>query len=174
MALYQRGHASVLFVFFAAALVLAVYSLFDTGQVASERIRLQNSADNTAYSMANLVTREMNLLAVTNRAMVANQVVIGQLLALASWAGMLDQFAGRLETIGDVLSFIPVVGTFIERVTEAIKKGTEILARTVETVGKVAIKAQDVLIESLYELQDIIHAATVLQANSVFSDILQT
>ena len=63
MALYQRGHAS-------------------------EPIRLQNLADNTAHSMADLVTREIKRLAVTNRAIAANQiaanqVMIGQPLAMA-------------------------------------------------------------------------------------------
>ncbi|MCL1080166.1 hypothetical protein D5R81_19105 [Parashewanella spongiae] len=78
----QTGYASVLFLAVFAAIALAVFSLYDTGIVASERIRMQNTADNVAYSTTNMVTRDMNIIAITNRAMVANQVAIGQIVAL--------------------------------------------------------------------------------------------
>ena len=74
----QAGYASVLFLAIFAAIGLAVFSLYDSGVVATERVRLQNTADNVAYSTATMITRDMNVIAITNRAMVANQKKRGQ------------------------------------------------------------------------------------------------
>lgn len=48
-----------------------------------------------------MITRDMNVIAITNRAMVANQIAIGQVVALASWTNMIHEFTGNLETIAD-------------------------------------------------------------------------
>ncbi|BFM22332.1 pilus assembly protein TadG-related protein [Gilvimarinus japonicus] len=80
----QSGYATVFTIAFFAAIALAVFSLYDVGWVASERIHLQNTADNTAYSTVNVQTRDLNMIAITNRAMIANQVVIGQYIGLVS------------------------------------------------------------------------------------------
>ncbi|GIU04067.1 hypothetical protein TUM4261_03240 [Shewanella sp. c952] len=133
----QKGYASVLFLAFFgflwlslaflavfAAVALALFSLYDTGIVASERIRMQNTADNVAYSTTTMVTRDMNIIAITNRAMVANQVAIGQMVALASWANMVQEFAGNLETLGYFAQVIPYVGKLIEQITEVVYKAT--------------------------------------------------
>lgn len=63
----------------------AVYSLYDTSWVASERLRLQNTAENTTYSADNMLARDMQMMAITNRGMIANQVMVGQAVALTSW-----------------------------------------------------------------------------------------
>ncbi|MGZ9899921.1 pilus assembly protein TadG-related protein [Shewanella gaetbuli] len=127
---YNKGYVSVVFIALFAALALAIFSLYDAGIVASERIRMQNTADNVAYSTTNMITRDMNIIAITNRAMVANQVAIGQVLALASWANMVQEFAGNLETLGDFARLIPVVGPFIERFTEIIYQASTKLKNT--------------------------------------------
>ena len=48
-------------------------------------MEVQNAADAAAYSAAILTARELNFMAYTNRAMVANQVTIGQFAAFESW-----------------------------------------------------------------------------------------
>lgn len=48
-----------------------------------------------------MITRDMNVIAITNRARVANQIAIGQVVALASWTNMIHEFTGNLETIAD-------------------------------------------------------------------------
>jgi hypothetical protein len=48
-----------------------------------------------------MITRDMNVIAITNRARVANQIAIGQVVALASWTKMIHEFTGNLETIAD-------------------------------------------------------------------------
>lgn len=74
---------------------------------AAERIRIQNTADTNAYSVVNTQTRDHNMIAITNRAMVANQVAIGQYVGVVSWNHSLHEFAENLDTIGDVIEYFP-------------------------------------------------------------------
>jgi len=83
---HQRGQAAVLVYIFATVLVLAALSLFRTGRLTSDKMELQNAADALAYGVSTVEARDLNFAAYTNRAMVANEVAIGQAIGMASWA----------------------------------------------------------------------------------------
>lgn len=169
----QAGYASVLFLAIFAAIALAVFSLYDSGVVATERVRLQNTADNVAYSTATMVTRDMNVIAITNRAMVANQIAIGQVVALASWTNMIHEFTGNLETIGDWIQWIPYVGPIIEKLTEVMHKGTTVLRNAIKSGAGPFILAQDKLITILQTLQRINHEATLASGISLYDEAIK-
>lgn len=82
----QRGQAAVLTYLFAVVLVVAALSLFRTGRLTSDKMEMQNAADAMAYSVSTVEARDLNFAAYTNRAMVANEVAIGQAIGMASWA----------------------------------------------------------------------------------------
>ena len=71
---------------FAVVLVLAALSLFRTGRLTSDKMELQNAADALAFSISTVEARDLNFAAYTNRAIVANEVAIGQAIGMASWA----------------------------------------------------------------------------------------
>lgn len=71
---------------FLAAVLMVLLSLYNKGQLIKNRVQLENAADATVYSQAKLSARSQNFTAYTNRAMVANEVSIGQMVALLSWA----------------------------------------------------------------------------------------
>ncbi|WP_041523882.1 TadE/TadG family type IV pilus assembly protein [Gilvimarinus agarilyticus] len=168
----QSGYATVFIVIFFAAIALSVFSLYDIGWVASERIRLQNTADNTAYSTVNMQTRDLNMIAITNRAMIANQVAIGQYVGLVSWASEVNEFSQNLETLGDFIRFVPYVGVLIERITEVLAEATSTMLSVIES-GEVFITAQDAITLALSELQKANHLFTLGASQSVYSDILE-
>ncbi|QTE86621.1 TadE/TadG family type IV pilus assembly protein [Shewanella algae] len=169
----QAGYASVLFLAIFAAIGLAVFSLYDSGVVATERVRLQNTADNVAYSTATMVTRDMNVIAITNRAIVANQIAIGQVVALASWTNMIHEFTGNLETIGDWIQWIPYVGPIIEKLTEVMHKGTTVLRNAIKTGSGPFIFAQDQLITLLAGLQRVNHEATLASGINLYDEAIK-
>jgi hypothetical protein len=68
------------------ALLLSLGFLYKAGRLTSDKMELQNAADAAAYSIALTEARDLNFAAYINRAMVANEVAIGQLVGLASWA----------------------------------------------------------------------------------------
>ncbi|MEZ0600641.1 pilus assembly protein TadG-related protein [Paraburkholderia sp. IW21] len=69
---------------------IGLYVAFNSFQMTSAKIKLQNTADAAAYSAAVLQARDYNFSAYTNRAMVANQVTAAQAVALKSWIDDLD------------------------------------------------------------------------------------
>jgi hypothetical protein len=76
-----------------------LYVAFNSFQLSSAKIKLQNTADAAAYSAAVLQARDYNFAAYTNRAMVANQVSAAQVVALKSWIDELDStYAGIGDT----------------------------------------------------------------------------
>jgi hypothetical protein len=68
------------------AVVIGIGVLYNTGRLTLDKTRLQNTTDSAAYSAGVLLARSYNFSAYANRAMVANQVVIGQMVGLRSWS----------------------------------------------------------------------------------------
>lgn len=84
------GQALVPALIFLLAGCIGLYVAFNSFQMTSAKIKLQNTADAAAYSAAVLQARDYNFSAYTNRAMVANQVSAAQVVALKSWIDELD------------------------------------------------------------------------------------
>ncbi|WP_049724080.1 pilus assembly protein TadG-related protein [Gilvimarinus polysaccharolyticus] len=82
----NKGQAFIFGLLFLAVVVMALLILYNQGQLVTNRVQLENAADATVYSQAKLAARNQNFIAYTNRAMVANEVSIGQMVSLLSWA----------------------------------------------------------------------------------------
>lgn len=81
----QRGQAMVFSLAFGVATTLVALVLFNSGILANTKTRLQNAADAGAYSAAVLQARDHNFSALTNRAMVANQAAVAQIVSMKSF-----------------------------------------------------------------------------------------
>lgn len=82
----QKGQAMVFSLLFFAVSIMTLLILYNQGQLVKNRVQLENAADAAVYSQAKLAARNLNFIAYTNRAMVANEVSIGQMVSLLSWA----------------------------------------------------------------------------------------
>ena len=89
---------------------MALFFLFNTGQLSSEKTKLVNTADAVAYSAGVMHARALNFDAYTNRALMANEIMIAQMVSISSWV----QYAqGHVEKVGplnclDVEFAVPV------------------------------------------------------------------
>ncbi len=81
---------------FLGILLIALNFLYKQGRITSDKMEMQNAADAAAYSVSITEARDLNFAAYLNRAMVANEVAIGQLMGLASWAFHWASFADFL------------------------------------------------------------------------------
>ena len=81
----QRGQVMPMAVVFVLAAILGLWVVNDAGEITIEKMSLQNTADATAYSTAVLMARNWNYAAYLNRAMVANQVAVGQGVGFNAW-----------------------------------------------------------------------------------------
>jgi len=147
----QQGQSSAFVVVFIGITLLSLIFLYKAGKLTGEKMELQNAADAAAYSVALLEARDLNFMAYTNRAMVANEVAIGQAVGLATmprhWQSTghyLEALCGaRIEVLADALTKAPPtapVGGFLK----GICKGLRIAAKNVYiTPGKKATKFID-------------------------------
>ena len=81
----QRGQALIYGLFMLACGLVALFFVFNTGQLTLEKTRLVNTADAVAYSAGVLHARALNFDAYTNRALMANEVTVAQAVSIASW-----------------------------------------------------------------------------------------
>jgi len=171
----QKGYTSLFIIGLFAALALAMFSLYDVGQIASSKQKNQNTADAVAYSTVNLVTRDMNFIAYTNRAMATNQVAIGQMVALSSWIHMADITADNFDKVASYIQRIPYVGTVIGGImrifTYALKTITDIFQPLIDTAGKGFIPIQDGINTILSSLQQAYHYVAMINAAQVYEDV---
>lgn len=118
----NRSHGQIL------PVVLAVIALAITAILLSHRVnravtqetRLVNAADAAAYSAASWTARRLNLIAYTNRAMIANHIAVGHLVAYISWLRYVDQGAARLARY---TSYLPYVGTATRIAQRVVRTG---------------------------------------------------
>ena len=82
---------------FMIILVVSAIALYKSGKLTSNKMQLQNAADAAAFSMSTVEARDLNFAAYMNRAIVANEVAIGQFIGLASWGSHIKSMADFLE-----------------------------------------------------------------------------
>ncbi|MGB1239538.1 MAG: hypothetical protein ACPG4U_15065, partial [Pseudomonadales bacterium] len=111
--LKQQGQAIVLVLLLSVVGVISAIALISTGILTSEKMQLQNAADATAYSVSVLEARDLNYGAYMNRAMVANEVAIGQMVSMYSWAKMLKSEPAYLDKLAKKVGKVPFIGKVV-------------------------------------------------------------
>ena len=91
----HSGQASVLLVALVASLVACFAVSYSAGQLVNDKMRLVNAADAAAYSAAVWEARSLNFQSYMNRAIVANEVALAQLVSLRSWSRYVSTAAGN-------------------------------------------------------------------------------
>lgn len=142
----QQGQAMVLSLAFMAFALMTVLYSYNTSKINVEATKLQHTADNAAYSAATFVARDYNFKAYTNRAAVANQVAVAQLVGLSSWFNMTEEFA---DNACDTMCWIPYVG----QVISAIRTGIGYANRGVQYFAEYAIRFEDLILNALSNSQ---------------------
>ena len=82
----QKGQAMVFGLLFFGVALVAMLLVYNHGILSRDRVQLENAADAAVYSQAKLFARNQNFIAYTNRAMVANELSVGQMVAMLSWS----------------------------------------------------------------------------------------
>jgi hypothetical protein len=162
---HQRGQSLVFVLALTIPIMLATLMLYKTGKLTSEKMELQNAADAVAYSISVLEARDLNFASYMNRAMVANEVGIGQLVGLRSWANHFESYGSFIHNIGDSIGQVPQLRSvkqatkniekFFSKTGEQLEKGTQKLAEAL-------IPATSGLNKGLGAAEMVYHLATAL------------
>lgn len=162
----ERGQAMVFFVLTVLTCLLVTIAMFNVGQTVSEKIRVTNTADAAAYSGALWEARMLNFQAYTNRAMVANEVAIGQGVSLVSWFAYVKSVTENLQ---DYLFWVPYLGAVLAEVNDYVGMAKEWVTNGV----KVEIGILDNLIKGLSTAQGVAHAAAVAAVPGIVREVVK-
>ncbi|MCK8136606.1 Tad domain-containing protein [Pseudoalteromonas sp. 2CM28B] len=162
----ERGQSLVLGSVFLATIVVSLLYLFNVSQQNLNKTKLQNSADATVISGANLLARDLNFKAYTNRAMVANHVAVAQYVGLSSWGNFAEKTG---ENIADVTSWIPLVG----QITSAVEGVLTAINQVLQPAMKGAVFATDIVNSGLSLSQDLMNAATMVALVETSKNVLE-
>jgi len=181
----QRGQAMIFVMLFLAAVCLSLVFLYKAGKVTSEKMQVQNAADAAAYSVSIVEARDLNFMAYTNRAMVANEVAIGQLVGMASWATHWSSFESYLMAY-ERLFIYPMVmaaslGTAGDAVENVFKTATNLIFKVpgdlFYRVFKVAANIGATVLHNINKVysygQTGYHFASILYALSAYVDLVE-
>jgi putative Flp pilus-assembly TadE/G-like protein len=95
----QRGQALIYGIFVLIGGLAALFFLFNTGQLTREKTKLVNTADAVAYAAGVLHARALNFDAYGNRALVANEVLVAQMVSLSSWAQYVREHIDQIPKV---------------------------------------------------------------------------
>ncbi|WP_024609569.1 Tad domain-containing protein [Pseudoalteromonas sp. TB64] len=151
----ERGQSLILGTVFLASIVMSMLYLFNVSQQNLNKTKLQTSADATSLSGAQLLARDLNFKAYTNRAMVANHVAVAQYVGLSSWGNMAQKGGENLAT---VTSIIPIVGQITAGVEEVLTAINEVLQPATEA----AVVLTDIVNTALSTSQMLMNSASMV------------
>ena len=169
----QRGYATIFTLLLFTAVALAVFSMYDIGQTNTDKVRLQNAADAAAYSGANMMARDFNFMAYTNRAMVANQAAIGQMVGLASWTAQMDQTTANIRRVSAFVSWVPYIGPLINRIATALDRATQAVDRVIQRITPGIISGLDAMGFVLSMAQNGHHIATIGSTYTTMTEVIE-
>lgn len=122
----QRGQALIWLLGTLSAAAAVMYGVFNVSQLTVAKQRTVNAADAAALAGATVEARLLNLMAYNNRAMMANEAFLVQMLSLESWT---QYFSRTADNIGYVMD---VLGTFIKPLAIAARLLHELAAAASE------------------------------------------
>jgi hypothetical protein len=146
----QHGQALIYGMFVMIASLTGLFFLFNTGQLASEKTKLVNTADAVAYSAGILHARALNFDAYNNRALVANEVLVAQIVSLSSWSQYAAQHIEqvplmfpecadpRLAAADALFNFDPIYAGMCFLLTQPASPGVIASTKLIEKVPEVA------------------------------------
>lgn len=106
----QSGQVLVWFLGFAASMAVVFAGVYSVGQATSEKQKIVNAADAAAYSGGLTEARALNLASYTNRSVIANEVLVAQLVSLDSWTSYFAVATDNYAKLFGTLKSIPYVG----------------------------------------------------------------
>lgn len=161
---HSKGQALPLALVLLAAVAAMMFFMFNSGQLVQEKIRLTNTADAVAYSAGVYEARVLNYHSYVNRAIIANEIAIGQAVGLASWGKYVGTSA---STIAPYLYLIPVVGAALGSAMEKV----EPLLDKVSFIFAEAVAQHSLTITALKISQAAVNAAAPFDRSWVMNQV---
>jgi Putative Flp pilus-assembly TadE/G-like len=120
----QRGQTVLWFLATIASCCCVFALVYNVGQTTNHKEATVNAADAAALSGALVEARMLNFEAYTNRAMIANEVTIAQIVSLDSWLNYNNEL---LQYIGTYTKIVPYLNSVTTAIAQASQEATDIM-----------------------------------------------
>lgn len=174
----QRGQALIYGMFVVIAALATLFFLFNTGQLAQEKTRLATTADAVAYSAGVMHARALNFDAYGNRALVANEALVAQMVSLSSWAQYAQTHAqnlprqfpecadpsGQGAAWGASFHYGPLYALMCHATVQYAGGHIQQMARTVPALLEATVSTVEANKQAIQQAQNLLHAPQFLQA----------
>jgi hypothetical protein len=167
----QSGQAMPFTLAFGGAVALVTLVLFNNGMLVNAKTRLQNAADAGAYSAGVLQARDHNFSALTNRAIVANQAAVAQIVSMKSF--LEDASATRERMDGALLTEEATLPVSKPMWTAGMNAPIKSVASAFNSAAPWAVEGLDRLIKAYEAAQQAHHAATALDMVLVADEVVK-
>ena len=155
----SRGQTMVWVLAALAVSAAVMYGVFNLTQLSVAKERAVNTADAAALAGSTVQARLLNLVAYNNRAMIANEVFLIQMISIQSWLQYVGKTANNFGTVANMIGiFVPpvaVIGNVLKQIGSAIDKVQEGLG-----------KANDAIVKLLELSKNVIYAAHTVVLNT--------
>lgn len=180
----QRGQALPFALVFLVVGAAALYLAFNAAQLAHAKTKEQDTADSAAYSVGVLQARDLNFAAYTNRAMIANQVAVAQMVSIKSYVDELagtysnshwfDEFIESSAVLSEPWIMPKETGSTVLNVAKsALDTGTRLASVALDGLDKI-LSLEQAAYHDLIILQIPVVAEEVAQANEPNSHVTKT
>lgn len=150
-----------------AGMLAAALLIVERTEQLQRRAAANQIAEYAAESVAVIAARDLNFKAITNRAMLANEVVIGQLLGVYTWY---DMARDSSEQIALYSAWIP----YVNSVTRSLSQVLQRLRGTVQTGVRGLVMAQQGILGMLQQAQWVFHQASWLSSLATAHHVVES
>ncbi len=185
----QRGQALIYGIFVLIGALASLFFLFNTGQLSQEKTKLVSTADAVAYSAGVMHARAMNFKAYGNRALIANEVLVAQMVSLSSWAQYAQTHAENLPTqfpecadytgwgalIGAAFHYNEMYAIMCYATVQYAGQYIQQMAKMVPSLAFDTVTAVEANKQAIQKAHNLLHARSYLQdiRSSVMKDVAQ-
>ena len=170
----QRGQALAFIGVTAVVVLLGLLLLYNVAQLTTQKMKLQNTADAAAYSGALTEARDYNFTAYANRAMIANQVAVAQIVGLRSWARNLDSVykSGPFNWVPQTFASLSALGSMWTTVWNVVRSAAGGIESVMNAVAGPMVTVLDFLIDALYYGTTAYHIAMILTVPQTIVEVI--
>ena len=162
----QGGFILLLAAILLGGVMLGTVSVVRLVQQSQEQLQVQHVAEHAAEALATIAARDLNFKAITNRAMLANEVVIGQLLGLNSWFMMTQEGTQNLALLTAWVPYVNVITRYMDQIVRQMEQ-------PLRTGIEAAIFFQQSILRGLEGAQFAFHQASWMSTLFTVNNLLE-
>lgn len=162
----QQGIYLLLAALLIAGLAFALLRIVGLAQQAQKQTEIEQVAHYAAEALGVIAARDLNLKAISNRAMLANEMAIGQIIGLHTWYEMTRETSTNIAMFSAWIPYVNNVTLHIARVLNQLRQP---MRAGVES----AIALQQTVIKGLSGFQWAFHQAAWLSSIATAIDIVE-